>query len=501
MMDAKTLFVFDFDDTTVEGSTEYEATKAAPPAMVHRWWYTVNWSEIDDYVGYVDYVMGELHRAGYGREAVLGQVLQMKVFAGVLAVMKKIRSCPHTDMMVLSGANTALINAYLDKIGLRDAFLHVIANLGHFDDSGCLHVKRYHIHQCHRCPGLCKGTVLRGLLAEGNYGCVVFVGDGSNDVCPSTELSERDHIVARELFPLAETLKGADKKGLVIKAHVHTVDFDKSNVLESLLTSLLPATTVVSPAVCATSYSNTKQVLFVFDFDHTLVNHNTDTHIFDIAPELKVRSRLRELRQKIPCWPLMINHVMGEIHSAGHDQEEVTSHMKKVEFFSGMLASLWRIASCNGAEMMVLSDANTVFIDTLLCKVGLGRAFSRIFTNPAYFDSDGRLHVGCYHSHQCKRCQRSPNLCKGMVLKEVLAEGCYRSVVYVGDGEGDVCPSTVLSERDHVVARERFPLAERLKEAAEHGQAIKAHVHIVDFSMSDAVESLLTSFLPAAALP
>ena len=238
---AKTLFVFDFDDTVVEGSTECMAMEVAPPLMVHQLWLqkdTVSWPET------VDYVMGELHRAGYGREAVLGQVLQMKVFAGVLAVMKKIRSCPHTDMMVLSEANTALISAYLDKIGLRDTFLHVIANPGHFDDSGCLHVKRYHIHQCHRCPGLCKGTVLRGLLAEGNYGCVVFVGDGSNDVCPSTELSERDHIVARELFPLAETLKGADKKGLVIKAHVHTVDFDKSDVLESLLTSLLPATTL-----------------------------------------------------------------------------------------------------------------------------------------------------------------------------------------------------------------------------------------------------------------
>ena len=488
---ARTLFIFDFDDTVVEGTIEYEAMNVASPHLVNG---MLSQMDMASWPETVDHIMGELHRAGYGKEAVLERVLAMKLFSGALAVMKKIQTCPHVDMMVLSGANTGLINAVLSHIGMRDAFLHVIANNGYYDDSGRLRVKRYHIHECPRCPGICKGTVLKELLAGGCYSRVVYVGDGSNDVCPCTQLSEGDHVVARERFPLAESLKKADKEDPLTKAHVHTVDFRKSDILESTLTALLPATATTSLAAGVTS---TKQVLFVFDFDRTLTDTNTSLHVFDVAPELNLRSRVSELRQKIPNWALLMDHMMEQIHNAGHDQEEVLSHMKKAEFFSGMLAALWKISTCAGAEMVVLSDSNTIFIDLLLNKVGLRRAFSHIFSNRAYFDGRGRLHVSGCHSHHCQRCQRSSNLCKGTVLRELLAGGHYSSVVYVGDGEGDVCPCTLLSGGDHVVARESFPLAERLREAAVKGQAVKAHVHVVDFKQSDVVESLLTSLLPA----
>lgn len=229
-----TLVVFDFDDTIVEDSVEYVAMNVAPWGLVNSLLQRRQkcWSQT------MDYIMGELHQAGFGREAIMERVLKMEAFSGIVSFLTKMRQRSDLDLMVLSGANTLLINAYLSNIGLKDVFKAIVANNAHFDDCGRMRVTPYHIHQCQRCNDLCKGTVLKEILMKGNYKRVVYIGDGANDVCPTMCLSKDDHVVARELFPLAMTLSKYAEDGHPIQAAVHTVDF-KSDHVELLLFSLV----------------------------------------------------------------------------------------------------------------------------------------------------------------------------------------------------------------------------------------------------------------------
>ena len=55
---------------------------------------------------------------------------------------------------------------------------------------------------------------------------IVYIGDGSNDVCPSLSLSSNDVVVARKGFPLA---KHVNDSGL-LKATLHVVDFNEELV-------------------------------------------------------------------------------------------------------------------------------------------------------------------------------------------------------------------------------------------------------------------------------
>lgn len=66
----------------------------------------------------------------------------------------------------------------------------------------------------------------------------------------------------------------------------------------------------------------------------------------------------------------------------------------------------------------LLSNSNTVYIDTILEHQGVKDVFDEIVTNPAHFESNGTLNVqrripaDAAQQHQCKvGC--SPNMCKG----------------------------------------------------------------------------------------
>ena len=234
-----------------------------------------------------------------------------------------------------------------------------------------------------------------------------------------------------------------------------------------------------------------KRTLFVFDFDLTLVDDNTDTWIMSICPELQIHENLRSLRKQFGCWTDLMDHVFSLI-SPHTTQEGILEHMRQLRLYEQAMKAISAIRDSQNSEAIVISDANTIFIECILQECGVRDVIKQVFSNPAQFEPSGRLSVKRYHSHNCVTCSHSPNLCKGSVLNDYLrANSSYEKIVYVGDGRGDYCPAVSLREQDVVVCREGFPLAKLLSSVSVESESTtskatrqfscQASVHVIDF--------------------
>lgn len=122
-----------------------------------------------------------------------------------------------------------------------------------------------------------------------------------------------------------------------------------------------------------------------------------------------------------------------------------------------MLRAL-HLAHSAGADLRILSDANTYTINRILEQHGVQHLFTEVVTNRGHWDQDRRLCVEGYiregvdAPHGCettssktgkKSC--APNLCKGKEIRRMMKEKKYERVVYIGDGANDFCPACELS--------------------------------------------------------
>ncbi|KAJ9580571.1 hypothetical protein L9F63_024251 [Diploptera punctata] len=135
------------------------------------------------------------------------------------------------------------------------------------------------------------------------------------------------------------------------------------------------------------------------------------------------------------------------------------------------------------AEVIVVSDSNSVFIHDWLSSMKLEDTVTQVFTNPAQYDDTGFLRIQMYHVQDwCDL--SSKNLCKGHILSSYIAERqsqgiTFSQIAYVGDGKNDLCPSLRLTENDFIFAREGFMLVKRIREMQEgKDERLKAKVHI-----------------------
>ena len=231
------------------------------------------------------------------------------------------------------------------------------------------------------------------------------------------------------------------------------------------------------------------KTLFVFDFDHTLIQENSDTFVLSLCGA-ELREQLLASRGAFGGWTNFMDHAFSLIHGQGRTKEEILDHMKKIRFYDQALKAVHAIHESETADCIIVSDSNTIFINTTIEECGVKGFFSAVFSNPAHFDMNDRLHVRAYHSHSCERCKGAPNLCKGHVVEEYrqLHTG-YDRVVYIGDGRNDYCPCLTLTQKDVVICREGYALAELLGQST----SCRARVNVIDFvsSLGDFIVSNL----------
>ncbi|KAJ3296486.1 hypothetical protein HDU79_006511 [Rhizoclosmatium sp. JEL0117] len=217
-----------------------------------------------------------------------------------------------------------------------------------------------------------------------------------------------------------------------------------------------------------------KPLLAAFDFDFTLVEDDSDGYIFDVlSPGL--RQKMIELQGKVQ-WTDLVHQLLGELHQEGKTKQQIIEAIGTIPF-SLAIITMFETIKAAGGDIIIVSDANTVYIDEILKAKNARQYITEIVSNPGTWGPDERLSVTRRVKppavHGCKGVC-SLNLCKGMEMIERM-EG-YELVLYGGDGRNDHCPMTKLKKGDVALARTGHSLEKLVKSDVKHLEAIQACV-------------------------
>lgn len=206
-----------------------------------------------------------------------------------------------------------------------------------------------------------------------------------------------------------------------------------------------------------------------FDFDHTLVDDNSDLYVRKLAPNGKLPSEIKALYTD-RGWTEYMGAIFEYLHANGTTKEQMLNCIREIQFVDGNLELLKYLAS-DRFNVIIISDANSVFIDCILQAYKVDNVINAVYTNPAEFSEEGLLSLQYYHTQDW--CDLSTvNLCKGHILEDHIRKAAksgihFPVVAYVGDGTNDLCPSLRLKSHDYVFAREGFRLLKKLNELPE----------------------------------
>ncbi|XP_062566127.1 pyridoxal phosphate phosphatase PHOSPHO2-like [Saccostrea cucullata] len=228
----------------------------------------------------------------------------------------------------------------------------------------------------------------------------------------------------------------------------------------------------------------TEKILFAFDFDHTVIDENSDLYCKRLAPDGKIPQEIEDTYSDVG-WTKYMGLIFEYLHSHGVTEQHFRECMNEIPLTKGM-RELIEYATENKHESIIISDSNSWFIENILNESGLKDAFSEVYTNPAQYDAEGRLTIEFYHKQDW--CDLSTvNLCKGHILQEHVRrreqEGIrYKCVVLVGDGSNDFCPALRLTENDYVCPRISYRLWKKIQKlesdqgAVSNGHKLRAQV-------------------------
>lgn len=249
-------------------------------------------------------------------------------------------------------------------------------------------------------------------------------------------------------------------------------------------------------------------LLVVWDFDWTLINENSDTYVIDRCGGAEATQKMKELGGMGMLWTermsTMLQHLTGEL---GVTRRSITQCLRDIPVFPENLDVVRILGEREDVVQVIVSDANTLFIESYLEEKGLRGCFDAVYTNPVEWKSgrggdagtvegrtaegektestnmttttttippEGRvLHVRPFvdpgQPHGCATCAETPNMCKGAIVDMIRDRFPARApliqkVVYLGDGRGDFCGACRLSRGDTILCRRGYSLSKKLSE-------------------------------------
>ncbi|XP_030754897.1 probable phosphatase phospho2 [Sitophilus oryzae] len=199
--------------------------------------------------------------------------------------------------------------------------------------------------------------------------------------------------------------------------------------------------------------------LAVFDFDHTVINDNSDTVVLNLIDKCKITDDLRNLYRS-DGWTAYMQGIFEVLHENRVAQIHIDNIIKEIPEVDGMSTLINELHHNMNYDVIIISDSNTHFIQTWLEANNLHTTVLRVFSNPAKYNDKGQLRIKMYHfQEQCTLSTK--NLCKGMILEDFMRSQHankvkYDRVVYVGDGHNDLCPILRLTDKGVACVRNKY---------------------------------------------
>jgi 2,3-diketo-5-methylthio-1-phosphopentane phosphatase len=193
------------------------------------------------------------------------------------------------------------------------------------------------------------------------------------------------------------------------------------------------------------------KTLLVFDLDNTILANTTDYKVIDLLPECH-----RDDYSTSKNWATYMQkkyHLLKD-HVSIDQVKQCILNMELNDGFSELFNHL-RLNK-HRYECIIVSGSNTLYLEWLISHHGLSDIFSNFYANIANTCEENFISISPYHKHDCDACDES--ICKRVLLGEYLRGREYERIFYVGDGENDMCPTTLLGGRDLVFPRVGYPL-------------------------------------------
>ncbi|KAJ3567618.1 hypothetical protein NP233_g6252 [Leucocoprinus birnbaumii] len=223
------LIIFDFDWSMADQDSDHWTFEVLAPDLRRKFdelVHTAHWTDI------VAQFLEEIHKRGIKREQIEDALRIMPFHPGMIRAVNKLKQEGKTTFLCLSSANTIFISTILKDKGLESLFTEIITNPAVWE--GDLLKLRRKIdpdgpqHNCSVgcAPNMCKGEELTAFLErQGNqFDRMIYVGDGSNDFCPSLRLREQDIVFCRVNRGLHRKIlkEGVEGKRLLVVRDVST---------------------------------------------------------------------------------------------------------------------------------------------------------------------------------------------------------------------------------------------------------------------------------------
>lgn len=238
--------------------------------------------------------------------------------------------------------------------------------------------------------------------------------------------------------------------------------------------------------------------LLICDFDWSVVDQDTDRWVAEVL-STPMRRKMEDLEGDAKIqWTEIVAQALVELHEQGFTRQDIERALEAIPFHPAMKRGLSHLKTTKSpaTTFFCLSNANSVYISTVLKAHNFADLYDEIITNPAHWDDDGVLHVrrrvdpdGPQHS--CKvGCK--PNMCKGEELTGFIARrGDFKRMLYLGDGSNDFCPVLRLRSQDIALVRTGRGLEKRIAEEGEK-EGLKCEIRY--WSAAWEVEELFREF-------
>ncbi|CAF1216748.1 unnamed protein product [Adineta ricciae] len=195
--------------------------------------------------------------------------------------------------------------------------------------------------------------------------------------------------------------------------------------------------------------------LFIFDFDDTLSIRGSCYPIEELATN-QDQLNLKEINynyEKIHrCWNRRMNEVHKKLAEQGVHTQQIIEACRSIELSPGTHELFRDIVDHNG-KIVIMSNACDLVVEECLRAQNLLQYVDKIESNPVR-QIDPVIVIDEYENPLQTTCQFcDPNLCKGSIIDQYRKRNLYDKMVFVGDGDNDVCAALHLNKTDYVFAK------------------------------------------------